>query len=151
MPKYLININGEEQMVDLVESGDKTYRVTIDGVTYQSHVEEVERAVGEGKPAETVIVTPLPVPVAAPRPAVAKPAVVAGSMEVRAPLAGTVVAVKVAAGAAVKKGEVLVLLEAMKMETEIMAVADGTVASVAARAGQAVQTGELLLTLAVKG
>ncbi|HNW92468.1 MAG TPA: biotin/lipoyl-binding protein [bacterium] len=143
MPKYLININGEERMVDLVESGDKTYRVTIDGVTYQSHVEEVARA-ADGGAQETVVVAPVPVVMAAPSAA-------AAGNEVRAPLAGTVIAVNVAAGAPVRTGEVLLLLEAMKMETEIMALSDGTVATVAVRAGQTVQTGEVLLTMAARG
>lgn len=153
MPKYLININGEEQMVDLVEVSDRTYRVTIDGVAYSGHVEEISRAGSDEPPVEKVVVAPVPVPVVAapavvPVPAPAVAAAVPGEVEVRAPLAGTVVAVKVAPGATVRTGDLLLLLEAMKMETEIVAVCDGTVAAVAVQAGQSVPTGELLLTLA---
>lgn len=154
MPKYLININGEEQTVDLVEVSDRTYRVTIDGVAYSGHVEEISRAGSDEQPAEKVVVAPVPVPVsvvpvpaAVPAPVPAA-AAVPGGVEVRAPLAGTVIAVKVAPGAAVRAGDLLLLLEAMKMETEIVAVCDGTVAAVAVQAGQSVPTGELLLTLA---
>ncbi len=149
MPKYLININGEEQTVDLVEISDRTYRVTIDGVAYSGHVEEISRMLPDEAPAEKVVIAPLPVPVplpAAPVPAPAA-AAAAGNLEMRAPLAGTIIAVRTQPGAAVRTGDLLLLLEAMKMETEIVAVSDGTVGAVVVHPGQTVQAGELLLTL----
>ena len=61
---------------------------------------------------------------------------------------GTILAVNVKAGQAVKKGDVLIMLEAMKMENEIMAPVDGTVSAVNVTKGQSVQSGDVLVTLA---
>lgn len=68
-------------------------------------------------------------------------------MAVRAPLPGTVVAVAVTNGQAVKKGDTVVVLEAMKMENNIAAECDGTVTAVCVNKGDAVQTGAVLLTI----
>ena len=71
----------------------------------------------------------------------------AGSVKVSAPMPGKIIAVKKDAGAAVKKGEVILVLEAMKMENEIVAPQDGTVASVNVGAGDAVEAGDVLATM----
>ncbi|MBQ7848860.1 MAG: acetyl-CoA carboxylase biotin carboxyl carrier protein subunit, partial [Clostridia bacterium] len=83
---------------------------------------------------------------AAPAPAAA-PAPVAGGEKVNAPMPGNIRDVKVAAGQTVKKGDVLVILEAMKMENEIMAPRDGKVAQVACTKGSTVNTGDALVVL----
>ena len=67
--------------------------------------------------------------------------------DIKAPMPGTINAVKVSAGQAVKKGDVLVILEAMKMENEIAAPCDGVVASVNVTKGATVSTGDLLISL----
>ena len=85
-----------------------------------------------------------PAPVAAPAPAAAP---VAGGTSVDAPMPGNIISVNVKAGQAVKRGDVLLILEAMKMENEIMAPCDGTVGSVSVAAGQTVQSGQQLLTI----
>lgn len=104
----------------------RTFHVTVNGSTYQVEVEEV--AAGAAP---------------APRPA----APVAGGQQVKSPMPGTILDIRVAAGDAVKKGAVLCILEAMKMENEIMAPADGTVAQVVAAKGASVNAGDLLIVL----
>lgn len=111
----------------------KNLRITVNGTAYDVQVEEL----GAGA---------APAPVAAPAPKAA-PAPVAGGTEITAPMNGTIVNVPVSVGQAVKKGDVLVILEAMKMENEIMAPEDGTVASIAVNKGEAVDSGKVLLTL----
>ena len=113
----------------------KNYRVTVNGIAYDVVVEEIG---ANAAPAAPVA------PVAAPA---AKPAGAAGANAIKAPMPGNVIKVNVKAGDAVKKGDVLCVLEAMKMENDIMAPADGTVATVDVAAGQAVQTDAVLVTL----
>jgi glutaconyl-CoA decarboxylase len=71
----------------------------------------------------------------------------AGSITVDAPMPGKVLGIKVSAGQAVKKGDVVVILEAMKMENEIVAPEDGTVASINVASGENVETGATLITI----
>ena len=112
----------------------KKYRVNVNGTVYEVELEEITGAA----PAAAA-------PVAAP--AVAPAAAPAGGEKVCAPMPGTILSVNVSNGSAVKKGDVLMILEAMKMENEIMAPCDGTVTSVAAAKGAAVESGTLLCTI----
>ena len=112
----------------------KAYRVTVNGNVYEITLEVIDKADIKAAPA----------PVAAP---VAAPAA-AGATAVSAPMPGTILKVNVQNGAAVKKGDVLMVLEAMKMENEIMAPADGTVASVNVAQGASVEAGAVLCTMA---
>ena len=84
-------------------------------------------------------------PAAAPK--AAAPAGAAGAVTVKAPMPGNILDVKVAAGASVKAGDVLVILEAMKMENEIVAPQDGTVASVNVNKGDTVNSGDVLVSM----
>lgn len=125
------------------------YEVTLNGKTYEIEVEEGkaivldERAAAPSAPAAPAA-SPAP---AAPAPAA--PAAPAGSgTPVNAPLPGTVLSVNVSNGQSVKSGDVLLVIEAMKMENEIMAPRDGTVSSVAVSKGQAVESGTALVYLA---
>ena len=116
----------------------KAYKVTVNGNVYEITLEVIDKA---------DIKTPA-APVAAPAaPASAAP-VAAGGQSIAAPMPGTILKVNVQAGAAVKKGDVLMILEAMKMENEIMAPADGTVTAVSVAQGAAVEAGTVLCTLA---
>ena len=118
----------------------KNYRITVNGVAYDVAVEEM----GEGAASA-------PAPVAAPKPAApnAAPAAAAGAgaMKINSPMPGNILSVKASAGQAVKKGDVLMILEAMKMENEICAPQDGTIASVQAAAGDSVESGDVLVTM----
>ncbi len=118
----------------------KKYKVNVNGNIYEITLEVVDGA------APT---TPTAAPAAAPAPAASAPATApAGGETVSAPMPGTILAVNVQNGAAVKKGDVLMILEAMKMENEIMAPCDGTVASVNVQKGAAVETGAALCVIA---
>ena len=125
----------------------KNYTITVNGNVYNVSVEE-----GAGVAAAPVA-APVAAPAAAPAPApaapkAAAPAGAAGAVKVNAPMPGKILAVKTSVGAAVKKGDVVLVLEAMKMENEIMSPVDGTVTSVAATKGSAVDTDALLCTIA---
>ena len=121
----------------------KTYNITVNGVTYVVDVEEVGTTA-----APAVAPTPAAAP-AAPKaaPAAPKAAGKAGAVAVKAPMPGNIMKVNVKVGDAVKKGDVLCVLEAMKMENEIFAPADGTVASVEVSQGATVATDAILVTL----
>ena len=122
----------------------KNYRVTVNGVAYDVVVEELN---GSAAPAP-VVAAPVSAPKAAPAPAAApKASGNAGAIAVKAPMPGTLIKVNVKVGDAVKKGDVLCVLEAMKMENDIMAPADGVVASVEAAKGASVATDAVLVTL----
>ena len=121
----------------------KNYRITVNGKTYEVTVEETG-ASAPAAPATPVAQTAAPASAPA---AAAAPSVPAGAEKVTAPMPGTVLAVKVAVGQSVKKGETVVLLEAMKMENEIPAPRDGVIASIAVNKGASVQSGDLLLSL----
>ena len=103
----------------------KYYNITVNGVAYSVSVEET--AAGAAPVAAAPVAAPA-APKAAPAPAAAPKAAAgaAGAVAVKAPMPGNILDVKVAAGASVKAGDVLVILEAMKMENEIVAPQDGT-------------------------
>lgn len=117
----------------------KSYVITVNGVSYDVTVEEV----GAGQAAKAPAAAPV-APKAAPKKAATK---AAGSITVSAPMPGKILAVKAANGAAVKKGEVILILEAMKMENEIVAPEDGTIASINVAVGDSVEAGAVLATL----
>ncbi len=127
----------------------KKYNVTVNGVVYEFLVEEagVVASAPVAAPAPAVAPAPVAAPAAAPAPAPkAAPAAAAGAVTVNAPMPGTILKVNVSVGADVKKGDVLCILEAMKMENEILAPQDGKVATVVAN-GTSVSTGDLLVSL----
>ena len=111
----------------------KKYNVTVNGTAYEITLEAVDASDVKAS-----------APAAAPAPA-AKPA--AGGETVSSPMPGTILSVNVTNGATVKKGDVLMVLEAMKMENEIMSPCDGTVTSVNVSKGAAVETGAVLCVI----
>ena len=122
------------------------YVATINGKRYEVEVEKVDAYKsldrnGVAAPKAPVLAASAP---AAPAPAAA-PA--AGGTTVEAPMPGKVLSVKAAVGQAVKFGEPLVIMEAMKMETEIVAPADGTVSQVLVNTGDSVDTGAAMVIL----
>ena len=122
----------------------KKYNVTVNGTAYEITLEVVDAA--DVKTTASPAPAAAPAPVAAPAPAPA--AAPAGGETVVAPMPGNILAVNVQNGSAVKKGDVLMILEAMKMENEIMAPCDGTIASVNVTKGSTVETGAVLCVIA---
>ena len=110
----------------------KKYRVTVNGTAYEIELEELT-----GSAPAPAAAAPAPAPAAAP----------AGGEQVTSPMPGTILDVKVSQGASVKKGDVLMILEAMKMENEIMCPCDGKVASINTSKGAAVESGTLLCVI----
>ena len=141
------------------------YVATINGKRYEVEVEKVDayKSLDRNAPKAPVLAAsapraaaPAPAPAApapatapapAPAPAAPAPAAAAGGTTVEAPMPGKVLSVKAAVGQAVKFGEPLVIMEAMKMETEIVAPADGTVSQVLVNTGDSVDTGAAMVIL----
>ena len=125
----------------------KKYKVTVNGTAYEITLEAIDAAEVSAAPA------PAAAPAAPVAPAPAAPAApvapaTAGGETVASPMPGNILSVNVQNGSVVKKGDVLMILEAMKMENEIMSPCDGTVTSVNVQKGAAVESGAVLCTIA---
>lgn len=125
----------------------KQYKITVNGTTYDVQVEEDTQGAPAAAPAAAPTAAPA-APATAPKPAPTAPVAAMGQTEVKSPIPGNILDIKVKTGDQVKAGEVLCVLEAMKMENDITAPQDGTVANVAVAVGNSVDTGDLLFLLA---
>ena len=129
----------------------KNYTITVNGNVYNVTIEEGASAAPAAAPAPRVA-APAPAPASAPAPAAPAPAPAApagaqGAIKVEAPMIGKILAVKVKPGQAVKRGEPVVVLEAMKMENDIVAPQDGVIATIDCKEGDQVESGAVLATL----
>lgn len=120
----------------------KSYRITVNGNVYDVTVEETGMAASAQVAAQAPVSANVPAPKAAP-----VSAGTAGSIKVTSPMPGKILSIKTSVGTAVKKGEVIMILEAMKMENEIVAPEDGTVASIDTTEGASVESGSVLASL----
>ena len=120
----------------------KKYNITVNGNTYEVLVEEADVS-------STPVAYTAPTAAPAPKSVDTKPAanVGAGAVKVTSPMPGTILAVKVTAGQTVKKGDVICVLEAMKMENDIPAPQDGVIASINVQKGASVNAGDVLASL----
>ncbi len=113
----------------------RRFRVNVNGNEYDITLEEVDASAAKVAPAPKA--TPAPSAAAAP----------AGGEVIKSPMPGTILKVNVNNGDAVKKGQVLMILEAMKMENEIMCPCDGKITSVTVNQGASVESGAILCTI----
>lgn len=125
----------------------KKYSVTINGDRYDVEVEEIGSEISVAEP---VVAAPVkkvaPVKKATPVKKAA-PASISGGTDIQAPMPGKVLDIKTSVGAQVKNGEVLLILEAMKMENEIVSNVDGTVKAINVSAGSSVDSGDVLIVI----
>ena len=133
------------------------YKVTLNNRVYEVEVEEGSAmlvdeyalaAPAAPAPAAPVPAAPVPAPAAAPAPAPAAAAPLAAGEAVKSPMPGNILKINVAQGQSVKEGDTLIVLEAMKMENDVVAPRDGTVAQVVVTKGAVVETGSPLVILA---
>ena len=146
--KYVATINGKKYEVE-VEKLEAYKSLDRNGVAAPAAPvlpasAPVQRPAAPAPAPVAAAPAPAPAPAAAPAPKAAAPA---GSTTVEAPMPGKILNIKVSEGQAVKFGEVVVIMEAMKMETEIVAPADGTVSKILVKAGDSVDTGAALVAL----
>ena len=134
MAKYVVTLNGKNYEVEVEKNTPKITNTT-------AAAAPAAAPAPKAAPAPAPVAAPAPAP--APAPVAAAPA---GGANVTAPMPGTVLNVVAPVGTAVKAGDVILILEAMKMENDIVAPCDGTVASVAAK-GTSVNTDDVLATL----
>lgn len=124
------------------------YKVTLKGVTYEVEVEHGEAMITDEYAAYAPApAAPVSAPAAAPVSAPAAPAAAAAGTPVTSPLPGSVLSVKVNVGQAVKAGDVVMLVEAMKMENEVPAPCDGVVKQILVSKGAMIATGDTLMVI----
>lgn len=140
MKEYRYKINGNLYKVTVGDIEDNNVRVEVNGTPYTVELEK------QSKPKIKPVVRTASTSPAAPPAAVTRPASVGSKAGIKSPLPGVILEIKVKEGDMVKRGQTLLILEAMKMENDIVAPCDGTVASVAAK-GTSVNTDDVLATL----
>ena len=147
MRKFIINVNGKSYEVDVEEIG---------GVEGSAPAVQVAKPAPFAQPAPVAEPAPVAQPVVAPTPVPAAPTQVSapaqstgatGSVRVNAPMPGNIIEVRAKEGESIKKGQVVVILEAMKMENEIMAPQDGKITSINTSKGSIVNSGDLLFSM----
>lgn len=125
----------------------RKFVINVNGKSYDVEVEEIRNGVAVSTPVVSAPVQAAPVAAPAPAPAAPKATGTAGSVKVEAPMPGNILKVNVKVGDTVSEGQSLVVLEAMKMENDIVAPSAGTVASVNVSTGDSVNSGDVLVTL----
>lgn len=147
MRRYTVEVGGRTHTIDVEELTAEKFHVRVGGHDFDLTLSQAEEIVSSYRPPPIEGLPP--VPTTAPPPLPPPPALAAGGpAEVRAPMPGTILSVEVQPGAAVKRGDTLVRLEAMKMINQVRAHRDGVVAEVKAVPGQTAAFGDVLVTLA---
>ena len=139
MAQYKFKINGKEYNVSIGAAEGKNLTVNVNGADYQVELENAPAA------------APVAAPAAAPKadaPAAAAPKPAGAGVTVKSPLPGIIISVDVKEGQAVKSGQKVAVIEAMKMENDILAEADGTITAIHTRKGDSVLEGADIVTIA---
>ncbi len=142
MKEYKYKINGNQYKVAIGDIDDNIAHVEVNGTHYQVEMEKAPKVIV--KPVARPVSTSAP---AAPSAPVVRPAVSGGKSGIKSPLPGVILDVKVNVGDTVKKGQVIIILEAMKMENNINADKDGKVTAIHVRKGDPVLEGTDLVII----
>ena len=146
MKKYKFKINGNTYESEIINFEDNIAEIEVNGTTYTVEVDKMTKA-----PKTPKLVRPAAVPSTDSHPSVAKtssPSAPKGAGSIKSPLPGVILDVFVREGDVVKMGQKLLMLEAMKMETEVRATASGEIVGVFVKAGDSVAVGDPLISLA---
>ncbi|MBO4476089.1 MAG: biotin/lipoyl-binding protein [Bacteroidales bacterium] len=146
MKSYKFTVNGKEYAVDVLGIEGRIASLNVNGVPYSVELSEDVSQTVAAPAAQPVAPAAVPAPAAAAAPVAAVPAGAVSSV-VKSPLPGVIISVDVKEGQAVKKGQKVAVLEAMKMENEIQADADGTVAAILVHKGDSVLEGAELIKI----
>lgn len=150
MKEYKYKVNGVDYTVNINSVEGNMANVTVNGVSYDIEMEKpvaAPKATPAPKAAAAPKAAPAPTPAPAPKAAPAPAAAPAGGKALKAPLPGVIKDIKVAVGDQVKEGQVVLILEAMKMENEINAECDGTITAISVNKDDSVLEGTVLLTI----
>lgn len=149
MKQFIYRINGQEYIVAVNKMDDSLAEVAVNGTAYKVElVNNEEEVTFVSRPAAKAAPAPTAAPKATATPAAAKPAGSASAAgALKSPLPGIVVGINVNVGDAVKKGQQIAVLEAMKMENALQAPIDGTVQSIDVNVGDSVLEGVTILTI----
>ena len=137
MKKYKMKINGQEYESKIVEFSDSVAKITVNGIEFN-----VEFESDDNTKTPQIIQVERTVPVA---PEIKK--TITGENDVKAPIPGVIVSIKVNEGDSVKSGDILLILEAMKMESEIVSSTDGIIQKIFVKDRATVQEGDLLVKI----
>lgn len=147
MAKYEYTVEGTDYEVEILEIEDNVAKVTVNGKSFEVELKQALKPTARPiKQVSAPAPKPAAAPAAAPAPAPAAPA--GAGQKIEAPLPGTITEVKVNVGDQVKKGDTVVILEAMKMQNNIEAECDGQITSVLVKQGDSVMEGTPLVTIA---
>lgn len=145
MKEYKFKINGKDFHVAVNGISGTKADVTVNGVNYDVELENAVAPVQQAAPVQTAPVAPV---AAAPQAPAAAPAPATGGKAITSPLPGVIISVDVKEGSVVKRGQKVAVIEAMKMENDILADADGTVTAVHVSKGDTVAEDAKIVTIA---
>ena len=145
MKEYKFKINGKDFHVAVNGISGTKADVTVNGVNYDVELENAVAPVQQAAPAQSAPVAPV---ASAPKAQAAAPAHATGGKAITSPLSGVIISVDVKEGSVVKRGQKVAVIEAMKMENDILADADGTVTAVHVSKGDTVAEDAKIVTIA---